>query len=57
MTVPTSSGPTLDRLVHVTIGGDLEVSEGAAGTAAGSVELREDGGFELREDGSIELRE
>lgn len=54
------SGPTLDRLVHITIGGDLAVSEAAGGVAPApgvTYELREDGGFELREDDGFELRE
>lgn len=54
------SAPTLDRLVHVTIGGDLEIESGGGGIAPPATvtyELREDGGFELREDGGFELRE
>lgn len=59
MTNPNPSGPTLDRLVHITIGGDLEIEAGGdvVPPTMNTYELREDGGFELREDGGFELRE
>lgn len=56
---PPQSGPTLDRLVRINIGGDLAVEEVIETPQIPGVtyELREDGGFELREDGGFELRD
>lgn len=57
------NGLTLDRLVRITIGGDLAIDTGGSAGPAPSPpsspdqELREDGGFELREDGGYELRD